>query len=482
MKASFIFGIILMCLQFNLTGQTNHKLTAYLQTKQFSAPGIGNYVEIQIQYVGYTVKYLPVENGLIGELAVQLSISQHGSVVQSDAYRLKTPVMVDSLVDDFYDVKRFALPAGDYQVALTLLDLNSDNAPINTRFNIQIEEYQDVISISDILIAETASKGNENSPFFKSGYEIIPRIATFYPEELNTLPAYFEIYNTDEIGDSVFGIKQSIVNAETGEELEKLTRFSKHSADKVIPVFRQIDLTEIPSGTYTLNYTLLDRNMLELSVQTYEFERSNDIHETLNMNEIVIDPSFQNSITRDSLDYYLASLIPISKPAQVRTIITTLKGKNEVDKRKLFQAYWRETAGTKMYDEWMQYKLRVNAVEDEYASNFQPGFETDRGRVFLQYGAPSRKFIRENSSSEYPYEIWEYNKIGVFSNKKFIFYNPDLVNNQYRLLHSDMVGEQKNPRWSYELVKRNTVNGNVDDPDQYNTNSWGNNSREVFGQ
>ena len=482
MKGSYIFGIILMCLQFNLTAQTNHKLTAYLQTKQFSAPGIGNYIEIQIQYVGYTVKYLPVENGLIGELAVQLSISQHGSVVQSDAYRLKTPLMVDSLVDDFYDVKRFALPAGDYQVALTLLDLNSDNAPINTQFNIQIEEYQDVISISDILIAETASKGNENSPFFKSGYEIIPRIATFYPEELNTLPAYFEIYNTDEMGDSVFGIKQYIVNAETGVELEKLTRFSKHSADKVIPIFRQIDLTEIPTGTYTLNYTLLDRNMLELSVQTYEFERSNDINETLNMNEIVIDPSFQNSVSRDSLDYYLASLIPISKPAQVRTIIATLKGKNEVDKRKLFQAYWRETAGTNMYDQWMQYKLRVNAVEDEYASNFQPGFETDRGRVFLQYGAPSRKFIRENSSSEYPYEIWEYNKIGVFSNKKFIFYNPDLVNNQYRLLHSDMVGEQKNPRWSYELVKRNTVNGNVDDPDQYNTNSWGNNSREVFGQ
>ena len=67
------------------------------------------------------------------------------------------------------------------------------------------------------------------------------------------------------------------------------------------------------------------------------------------------------------------------------------------------------------------------------------------------------------------------------SNRKFIFYNPDLINNQYRLLHSDMVGELKNPRWSYELSKRNTQNGNVDNPDEYNINSWGNNSRE-FGQ
>jgi len=482
MNRSFILGILFVFLQLSAIGQANYKLTAYLQTKQFSAPGIGNYVEIQYQFVGYSVKYLPINNDLIGEIAIQLSISQFGKVVQNDAYRLKTPVMVDSLVDDFYDIRRYALMAGNYQVDITLMDMNSTNAPVKTQFNLQVEEYEDSFSISDILVAEIASKGNEESPFYKSGYEIIPRITTFYPQELNAIPAYFEIYNTTEMEDSVFGIKQFIIDAESSKELEKFTRFSKHTAAPVVPIFRQIDLTEIPSGKYTLNYTLLDRNMLELSTQSYEFERSNDIEEIINMSEIVLDPAFQNSVSRDSLDYYLASLIPISKPAQVRTIVAQLKTKNEVDKRKLFQAFWRETSGTKMYEEWMVYKSRVNAVEVEYASNFQPGFETDRGRVFLQYGAPSRKFERENSASEYPYEIWEYNKIGVFSNRKFIFYNPDLVNNQYRLLHSDMIGELKNQRWSYELAKRNTVNGNVDNPDLYNSDSWGNNSRQLFGQ
>lgn len=461
--------------------QSDRKLTAYLQTKQFVAPGIGNYLEIHIQYVGPSIQYTPLNNGLIGELAVQMAIYKKDSIINSDAYRLKTPFMVDSIIDDFYDIKRFALEPGNYQVALIIQDLNSKNDPINTNFAVNVEAFDDVLSLSDIIVAESASPSNEDSPFFKSGYTILPRISTYYPAELTNMPAYFEIYNMNELEDSVFGLKQTIIHAETGQELEKLTRFSRHSTDVVVPIFRQIDLTTVPTGKYTLNYTLLDRELNELASQSYEFERTNDIESTINMDDIVIDPSFQASIPTDSLDFYLASLIPISKPNQVRVIVKDLKSKNEEQKRRLMQAFWKETSGVNMYEEWLKYKTQVNKVQQLFASNFQRGYETDRGRVYLQYGPPARTVERENSPSEYPWEIWEYNKIGVFSNRKFIFYNPDLINNQYRLLHSDMVGELKNPRWSYELSKRNTQNGNVDNPDEYNINSWGNNSRE-FGQ
>lgn len=461
----------------------DRKLTAYLQTKQFSAPTIGNYVEIHIQFVGYTVNYLPVENGLIGELAVQMTITQNDSIVDSDAYRLSTPVMVDSIIDDFYDIKRFALSPGNYKFNLQLMDLNSDKDPVKASFFVNIEEFSDALAISDVIIAETAYKGGEDSPFYKSGYSIIPRISTFYPTELSKLPSYIEIYNMNELSDSVFGLKQFVTNAETGEEFPGLTTFSRHTPEAVVPIFRQIDISTLPTGTYTLNYTVIDRNFIELANQTYEFERSNDTEaSTINMDEIVIDPAFQASITRDSVSYFLLSLIPISKPSQVKLIIQEYKAKNEEKQRRMIQAFWKETSGLKMYEEWIRYKAEVIKVQEEYASNYQKGYETDRGRVYLQYGPPSRKFVRENSPSEFPYEIWEYNKIGVFSNKKFVFYNPDLINNQYRLLHSDMVGELKNPRWSYELSKRNTKNGNVDDPNEYNPDSWGNNSRQMFGQ
>src|SRR5690606_20557959 len=170
------------------------------------------------------------------------------------------------------------------------------------------DDLNDALSISDILIAETAYEGDEQSPFYKSGYTIIPRISTFYPTELTVLPAYFEIYNMNQLEDTEFALKQTLLNAETGQEIEGLTRISKHTADAVVPVFRTIDISKVPTGKYVLNFTLMDRNLNELSTQTYEFERSNDLQNTVNPNELVLDPAFQASITKDSVDFYLASL------------------------------------------------------------------------------------------------------------------------------------------------------------------------------
>jgi hypothetical protein len=126
--------------------------------------------------------------------------------------------------------------------------------------------------------------------------------------------------------------------------------------------------------------------------------------------------------------------------------------------------------------------MQVQLVERLYANNFQEGFETDRGRVYLQYGSPTNIIQREVSSTEYPYEIWQYNKIGQFSNRRFIFYNPDLVNNAYRLLHSDMLGELKNPAWPQMLNSRNSTKGNIDDPNSGVQEHWGGNSNDLFRQ
>jgi hypothetical protein len=61
-----------------------------------------------------------------------------------------------------------------------------------------------------------------------------------------------------------------------------------------------------------------------------------------------------------------------------------------------------------------------------------------------------------NSLLEYggarPYEIWTYNRnqIGE-SNVFFVFFNDDLVSNEFRLLHSSAIGEPKNNKWQEVL-------------------------------
>ena len=83
---------------------------------------------------------------------------------------------------------------------------------------------------------------------------------------------------------------------------------------------------------------------------------------------------------------------------------------------------------------------------------------TDRGRVYLKYGEPNQISKFENEPSSYPYEIWQYYQVSnQRNNRKFIFYNPDLVTNDYTLIHSDALGETRDDRWRIRLTKRNNA-------------------------
>ncbi len=464
-------------------GQTGKRvMRAYVDNKQFFAPSVGNYVEFNFQFVGPSLNYVGTEGGLIGNIIVETSVRNEDSIVSAQAYRLSSPLMRDSIVEDFYDVQRYRLDPGEYQFNIKLTDLNSDNDPMTAVMPLVVEDLSDAISISDIGVAEIATQGDPNSIFYKSGYNIIPRLSSYYPKELTAMPVYMEVYNSEMLGDTSFMLEQSVINGITGEMLEEFMQVNTYQVDDVVPIFQKINLENIPSGTYVLSYSILNAGGIQLATQQYDFERTNEVQTDLLAEDVLIDPSFQESIPEDSVLYYLEAVIPISTNSEVRSIVETLKSKNNEDARKHLQQFWQVTAALNPYEEWLAYKAQVRMVERLYGNNFQEGFETDRGRVYLQYGAPTNIISREVSPNEYPYEIWQYNKIGRFSNKRFIFYNPDLVNKSYRLLHSDMIGELKNDSWPQELSKRNTRLGGVDDPNAHVIDKWGQNAQDDFRQ
>jgi len=465
-----------------------NSLVAYLQTKQFLDPNGNNYIELHFQYVGNSIVYQQLDstkNDLSGELAVFITITKGDAVVERDAYRL-TPIMEEGWVEDFYDIQRFVLQEGSYRCEIEIIDLNTTEHAIKKSVNIVVsDDLHKEGAMSDLIVAHRVYKKFNESIFSRSGYDIIPRISTFYPSESTQIPYCFEVYwanhRAEDTG-AFFSVSQQILNAKTHEILPDYTHVSQHAIASHVSLLQTVDLTDLPTGSYLLRIATLDSSGNERAYRIYEFERDNDLAVFTSLPTSVLDPHFQMSIHEDSTSYYLASLIPISQPQQVRTILTTLKEKNTEKNRMLIQAFWKQQATDSPYESWMRYKGRVEYVQQRFKTHFQPGFETDRGRVYLQYGPPNRITDREVSTSEYPYEMWEYNKIGSYSNRKFIFYNPDLTPNTYRLLHSDMVGELKNPSWQYDLNSRNNKRGNVDEPNEYNPDSWGNNARQIMGR
>ena len=111
---------------------------------------------------------------------------------------------------------------------------------------------------------------------------------------------------------------------------------------------------------------------------------------------------------------------------------------------------------------WMAYKVEVTKVNNQYSSAKRKGYDTDQGRVYLQYGPPNAIAPSYSEPNTYPYEIWHYYKIDNQSNRKFVFYNPDLVSKSFTLLHSDALGEPNDPQWQLRLYKRTVQNSDFD--------------------
>lgn len=450
------------------TKAQDKKVKAYLNERQFYTPEQGNYYEVQLHFAGHTLQYVTNEGNTYAEVEVTQVFSQNDTIVQFDKYMLQGPLVIDSIVDDFHDIQRYSLSPGKYKYELTVSDKNSDNPPISVEKEVEIEDMGDNIEVSDLSAAESIRPSTQEGSnlFTKMGYDVVPMVTNYYPTELQRLPYYVEVYNTDRFSDdSVYVVEQKLVSENGNLDLTEYTRYFRYRTAPIQPIAKFVDITTLPTGSYTLQINVLNRDREVVAHQQFDFDRNNSAE----MNAIayqssVLDPAFAESIPDDSTGYYVASLIPISSPSEVKNIIRLLKEKNGEKNEKYLQEYWKATSPENPYEGWIKYKAQVLMVERLFATNYQVGFETDRGRVYLQYGPPNQLTEQPSSPSEYPYEIWQYDKIGRFSNRRFVFYSPTNLTNDYRLLHSDMVGELQNYRWRFALNKRNTTDDNLDDP------------------
>src|SRR5690606_17534227 len=114
---------------------------------------------------------------------------------------------------------------------------------------------------------------------------------------------------------------------------------------------------------------------------------------------------------------------------------------------------WNRVAPHDPPGTYEKYMNVVRAVDRQFYSGFRRGFETDRGYIFLKYGKPDDLVTVEDEVDAPPYEIWTYYSLpnSRQSNVKFLFYNPDLTQNGFVLLHSTARGERQNPRWESVL-------------------------------
>ncbi|RFC55512.1 GWxTD domain-containing protein [Brumimicrobium aurantiacum] len=482
MKNYIILLISTIFLAFVGFGQDKN-LKVFLSEGQFYAPDAGNYIEIQLNFVGHSLKYIEREGEQFAEVEVSQVFSKNDTVIVADKYLLKSPLVIDSLVEDFHDIQKYLLKPGEYRYDLSIKDVNSEKEPTSVTKSIEIDDLSKDVIFSSFTAAESmVANPKMQSIFTKVGYDVIPMIGNYYPTEIQNLLYYSEVYNTDKaLNDSVYIVEQKLIGRNVNFDLDKYTRYFRYTTSPIRPIAKVIDISMLPTGSYAVELNLLNREKKVLARSTFDFDRNNtDEVNSIAFESVVVDPAFEASIPNDSTGYYVASLIPISRQGEVKNLIALLKEKDSVQNKKYLQAFWKQTNPENPFESWMRYKAQVQKVEKLFATNYQVGFETDRGRVYLEYGAPNNVYEQPSSPSEYPYEIWQYDQIKQFSNRRFIFYSKTNLNKDYTLLHSDMLGELQNYRWKYALNKRNSPDQNLDDPDGGANEHFGGNSSRYY--
>lgn len=426
-----------------------------------------NFIEFNIYIIGQSVKWNQVDTtDSQANVEVSILFKQNGKIVQFDKYAIKSPKALDPV--NFVDVKRYGLKNGLYDIEVQFKDLNKTGNEAAYKSNI-IVDYDNInLRQSDIQLlsffeADSLNKreGSKNGVFM----EALP--FGFYDRNFTNLIFYNEVYNTDQNIGEDFLMTFSVIKA-FGQPNEKPAMVS-HRRKKSAPVVNNLlsfDIAQLESGNYRFVVSVRNKNNDLLSEKETFFQRSNPSFNRLDtMTNESIKEEFVTKMEEKDLRYSVRAIMMQVPDEDVAIINDMLKNKNLDAQRLYLFKYWAKKSAILPEQAHDEYMMTAKSVDRIYGNGMGFGFDTDRGRLFLKYGRPTDIITVENEIDAPPYEIWVYDKIekNQQTNVKFIFYNPSLVVNGFRLLHTTCRGEIQNPRWKSDLYRNapnNTKSGN----------------------
>jgi len=469
MKRILFILSFLFCVLFSVNVHAK-RMQAFMSYATFMSPADGPYIETYMIVVGKSIHFVKNQNNKFqGTIEITLIFKKDSVIKDFKKYNLLSPETDDTTTVNFnfIDQQRFLLPDGTYDVEITIADKNSTSIPFKVNETIDMSYPSNKINISQIELVDTYKKSESPNILTKNGFDLVPYIVYYYPEKVNKLTYYAEIYNTEKIlgKDEKFLLSAYIEVNENNKLYGQFIKVKKETAKDVVVVFNEFDLAELPTGNFNLVIEARDKTNKQIAIQKVYFERDNskvqaDMKE---VETVVTEHSFVEMYTnKDTLAEFIRCLQPISSENERIFAKTQISHGDLAAMQRYFLAFWQARDAQNPGKAWGTYLIEVQKVNNEYGTKIRKGYETDRGRVYLDYGEPNTITKSYFEPSAYPYEVWHYYTCKNQKNKKFVFYNPDLVTNDFILIHSDAIGEINDYKWQQKIYGRNNVTNDID--------------------
>jgi GWxTD domain-containing protein len=281
-------------------------------------------------------------------------------------------------------VMAFPADAGDFSLGVALADRDTNmRSGVDAKFH--IPEITDLPSLSDIRFEEPGTRGRSR---------VYPNVKRLFKGEFATIPFYFEAYAGEEhlpltVEYLVLTPREEIVFRDT----VTVSKAGRAGVEADIPA------EAISNGFFSLvvgipgeggDFEVERAKVFEVRSQFFYWGK--DVESAIDLLTYVAGGSFLNA----------------------------LREAGPEERKAMWDEFWREkdptpdTPENEFYDEHVR---RFEFANERFRTSYTPGWETDRGRIYITYGRPDRIESYPYDADQDATEIWHYSGLG----RRFVF-------------------------------------------------------------
>ena len=447
-------------------------------------PSLETYWQINPQKIHYTTT---PQKTIIARIRTDIFFSNKTQTLKQDHFILQTPERASAAelaTINIIDLRRYVLPPGFVSMKLVLTDLaDTTNRYVYTD-SFTIAETASAPYYSELQLLDTVLDLQTESVFKKNGRQQLPSCTNFLPNSKSVLHYYGELYGGDKTDKSNFPLIQKVTISRKEREglYSNYSRSDTVSANAVNLVSGNFPVTYLPSGNYYLNVRLENNLHRVIASGSLFFQRmnTNPIKEDTSKKQIAptdtgmenlsvlnLDKTFLKKYTLPEIRKILKMLLPVSDFIGTQAINGFLKKPEDLYMRYFIYNHFQAINKKNPEQAWKEYSEKIKVVNKLFSSRGTQGYETERGFMYLRYGAPTEINTVENETGTQPYEVWQYDVLNQTNGKSmanavFLFYKPSQLISDYKLLHTNVSGEVYNPGWRTALYTnaQGGTNGN----------------------
>lgn len=395
---TILAGWTLAAAQSELSDRLPRRTAIFIEALSYASADLSKArLEVYMQIPYEQIRFLKEDDIYVGLFDLTVTITnEDGDVVWNrvQTIEIRTKDFAETASNRLSSLKQmtFDMTPGKYSVKAEIFDSDSKRGA-SVRRDVEVPDYKaHALSISDAMIVTRMTTSGERRT-------IVPNISAMIGDEDQGFFVFTEVYPPPGMSrvrltgtllnsqqDSVFGVEQTDEVERTPHQA--FMKFSRYELPMGIYYLRVIAQAEDSSGA-----TLTARTLRTMSVRWSDLPASiTDINKAIDQ---------MRYIARDN------ELQPLREAV------------NDDQKRERFVEYWKKRdpdPQTERNELMEEYYWRVEYANRNF-SHYMEGWRTDRGMVYIRFGAPDNVERHPFETGTRPFEVWRYYN----QNFEFIF-------------------------------------------------------------